>query len=295
MRRPVAQALSNEGDLERQRVFELEIEQFDYHLRAAYAALRDLEGQAGTVVTSAMWTGLDPNTTSVRVIQVGGDAALSASWAVDRFLDALRRAQNALVPYLIRTFRTSLPQSMSRLATMFAEEHRRVPSAVRDLITDYWRRSGSRVKDYRDFAQHHAVVASDMRVAILPSGERALYLVMASNPERKSLKHLVFNSPYIPALPYCRHAFIDFFFFSYLLFYLLTRHLGYPATGTIVFNFKEPLRSGVLLGYVTIPTEEDLDRVLWSCRKEGKARAIQLFGDQEDATFYRPPANDRCS
>jgi hypothetical protein len=267
----------SEEDVRRQRVLHLELEQFSYNLRGAYDAVLSLEAQSRDMLDAVPKPTVEELSNRILIRQLPEEQTVRASWAVDRLLDSLRKGQNSLVPYLRRTFNHSLPSSFSDLAKKCAKHAAHLPAEVEQLVADYWSESGKRVKEYRDFAQHHAVVASDARVSFLPDGGCGLFLAMVSNPDRKSLRDIAFNAPYVPAVAYCRDALLIFYSFTYALFYLLVRYVGHPTTLIATFGFKDPLVAGSVDGYIVLPTST-VDEELWSIRDRLKPHLEETFG-----------------
>jgi hypothetical protein len=80
-------------------------------------------------------------------------------YQVDAFLDAARRAQNAVIPYLRRKFPAlSLPKSLSQLAGNLKQNKISLPQELKEEILQYWKEHGQRLKDYRDLGQHYSIV-----------------------------------------------------------------------------------------------------------------------------------------
>jgi len=278
-------------DVRRQRVLHLQLEQFSYNLRGAYHAVLSLEAHTREMLDAVPKPTVEELSSRILIRQLPEEQTLQASWAVDRLLDSLRKGQNSLTPYLSHIFKRSLPSSFSVLAKRCANHTAQLPAEIERQIVDYWAESGNRVKEYRDFAQHYAVVASDARVGFLPDGSSGLFLVMVSNPNQKSLRHMVFNAPYVPALGYCRDAFLIFYSFSYSLFYLLLRYVGHPTTLIAMFGLKDPLVPGFVDGYTVMPTSS-VDEELWSIRERLKPHLEERFGLLDEAPRPRTVAVD---
>jgi hypothetical protein len=120
-------------------------------------------------------------------------------YQLDGFLDAARRTQNALIPYLRHaTDRgATLPKSMPDLVKSLGAGRVVLPPALTSLIVDYWNSHGRTLKAYRDLAQHHAIVASEPRVRVSNEGTAGIYFSLPNNPATKSPSALSYEDPQI--------------------------------------------------------------------------------------------------
>jgi hypothetical protein len=144
---------------------------------------------------------------------LASDVTDPLSYTLDAFLDHARRMANAVRFYLsaryeelLRRSQTSLPKSMSDLVKLLRRNHDVLPRE-RDLLTQYWEDHGSKVKAYRDLAQHHALLSSDCRIFMGADGNPGFYLALPSNPEVKSVSKLSYENPPIHAFLYMRQVF----------------------------------------------------------------------------------------
>ncbi len=277
-------AANDAAAFKRRRILELELEQLPYSLGGAYAALCRLETLAQEACQKIN-VSPKPNTNSV--ISLASEDTLSLSWGVDAFLDFMRRAQNAVCPYISRTFRQSNPQSLATLFDAIRRGKTRLPSHVQSLIGDYWSQSGSLVRAYRDLAQHHAAVSSDARMLIAPSGERFFYLLLPTSPEAKALRDLDYGEPPVHALVLCRDAFLRFFVFAYALMYLLLRYLGGTRGLTTMLLWKSGVSNQDFRGYHTLQLT-DLDDALWGLRSKTRASCVEAFGEYDQPPLELP-------
>lgn len=131
------------------------------------------------------------------------------AFRIDSFLDAARRAQNGLVPYIGRSLGQSLPASMDDVAKKLQTGALQLPADIGDTLQTYWRTSGQRLKYYRDLSQHHGLVASDARVFFRRTGVPAIFLLLPNNPEDKHPNALRFEKPAVHAATYCKQAFLE--------------------------------------------------------------------------------------
>jgi hypothetical protein len=198
------------------------------------------------------------------------------AFAVDAYLDAARRAQNALILYVGRAFRLSLPTSIHDLVKDIEAGRRAIDAAIDPLITRYWKDDGEKVKDYRDLAQHFALVSSDVRVFFVDSRAH-VFLALPNNPKSKSASSLSYRDPVIPAYSYCRNSFLALFRFVYEVTYVIARRLGPLDQLTMVFMPKDPIVGGAQPGEIA-PTPTDLADALIEERRNLKDACLRAHG-----------------
>src|SRR6266550_2894726 len=139
---------------------------------------------------------------------LGNEARDRMTYAIDAFLDAARRSQNAVIYYLRRDLGMQLPLSMNKLVKGIKARSIQLPEGLQAGILRYWDEHGLRLKQYRDLAQHHALVTSDARLFQGSSGERAMYFALPNNPEVASPARLRFGTPPVQAFPYVANQFL---------------------------------------------------------------------------------------
>lgn len=139
---------------------------------------------------------------------LGDEARDRMTYAIDGFLDAARRSQNAVIYYIRRELGQQLPLSMNKLVKGIRTGSIQLPDGLQAGILKYWDEHGLRLKHYRDLAQHHALVTSDARLFQGSNGQRAMYFVLPSNPEVASPARLVFSNPPVQAFPYVANQFL---------------------------------------------------------------------------------------
>ena len=137
------------------------------------------------------------------------------AFRVDAFLDAARRAQNGITHYFARAYGLSLPDSLDKVIARVSGSNSPLPPHLSRLITSYWLESGKRLKDYRDVAQHHGLVASEGRAFFRSTGEPAIFLILPNNPDIKNPQKFKYEKPAVHALPYCWKAFFELMRFVY--------------------------------------------------------------------------------
>jgi hypothetical protein len=138
---------------------------------------------------------------------LNSEATYPVNFAIDAFLDAARRTQNALTIYISRALDAQLPRSYSDLAKAIEKVKHRLPLPLEQLVMDYWRLYGERLKHYRDIAQHHTLVASNSRLFRGEDGRLGIFLLLPSNPEVKDASKLVFGNPHVHAQRFLREQF----------------------------------------------------------------------------------------
>jgi hypothetical protein len=181
------------------------------------------------------------------------------SYMLDNFLDSARRAQDAVIHYLSRGLKVSLPSSMHALVQKLRNGSIVLPERPQQEILKYWDAHGQRLKDYRDLSQHHALVASDARIIRSDDGRVGVYLLLPSNPEVKNTGRLIFGSPNIHAFPYAKRQFKVLLVFSdWLTKGLLPKpEQRRQLLLTTIFRDPPKVGGGVYEAYVP-PTEEAL-------------------------------------
>jgi hypothetical protein len=192
---------------------------------------------------------------------LGPDTAQPLAFAIDAYLDAAHRAQNALVPYIARVFARSLPSGISDLVKSIQTGKRSIDAKLDALLIRYWGETGGRLKDYRDLAQHFALVSSDVRVFFIDSQPHT-FLALPNNPEVKSPAALRYRDPIVPAYKYCRDSFLALFRLAYETTYVLARRLGPLEQLTMLWMPKDPIIGGAQPGQPAPPASDLSDALL---------------------------------
>lgn len=262
LRSEIRTALFGEGtvDANDHRVLELELEQLPYNLMSARRSLIRLEELIQKIVEEPPESIPNvPDGLHQFAIILQQDF-LSIAWTVDQFLDSSRRAQNALTRFVARAYRVSIPLSMNEYVGRAERYRSKVPGAVSALLRNYWAHDGLILKQYRDLAQHHMVVSSNMAVLRRPTEPR-FQLLLPSNPEEASLRDLKYDAPRVHALVYCRSAFLALVDVSYKLTYLIFRHLGISKDASWSLIRPLPVSLGPPESFAALPSD-DLDTAL---------------------------------
>lgn len=185
-----------------------DLQQLPYSLRATYDAyLRFAEG------CRKLTAALDGS--SNRLI-LSPAQTYEVSFAIDSFLDAGRRTQNALTIYMGMALRQSLPssfndlqkklrpESFNDLKWALSAESFKFPQILREFLLTYWDFHGKALKNYRDAAQHHALVASEVTLFRNDKGVVGINLLLPSNPDAGSAAKYVWREPYVHAQRFLR-------------------------------------------------------------------------------------------
>jgi hypothetical protein len=232
--------LRNDDERFRRTYFDLEM--LPYALGAAWYSLYELARVQTELVRSIPISELESTT----ILGLGSEPRDRMSYTIDGFLDAARRAQNGVMHYLSRGLKLSLPNSMTDLVGRIKKGKSMLPDPPSRQILEYWHQHGQRLKDYRDLAQHHALVASDARAFLSSDKQIGLYLLLPSNPEAKSASKLVFGSPRIHAYEYVRAEFYRLVGFLHWLTKGLVPKGG--GGGISIVVFREPVTLGPMEG-----------------------------------------------
>jgi hypothetical protein len=136
------------------------------------------------------------------------DQSAPLAYALDAFLDHARRVSDAVLFLVSARHRISLPSSMPDVVARLRARSSLLPNE-RALILAYWEQYGLRVKEYRDLAQHHALLTSDCRVFRSVNGEPSVYLAIPNNPSVKSVSKLSFENPTVHAFLFMRRVLYD--------------------------------------------------------------------------------------
>jgi hypothetical protein len=193
--------ISEDNERFRSSYFDLEL--LPYALGGTWHALSEFAGIQRELVERTPPEQLE----GLALFGLAADERDRLSYMFDNFLDAARRSQNAVIHYLSRGLKLSLPASMNDLIKRLRDEQFEFPPGPRKVLLEYWDRFGGRLKDYRDLSQHHALVTSDARLVRSAEGRVGVYLLLPSNPEVKSAGKLKFGDPEVHALPYAKREF----------------------------------------------------------------------------------------
>jgi hypothetical protein len=259
----------------------LQLEHLSYTLRGMETALEEFLLNANHIL-------------SVYAIHNTNDVALVRPFHRDRlnvlidlFLDTARRAQNSILPYLRQRYGVNTPNSINDFMKKLAPNEQ-LPQRVTKLVLSYWHSHGRKLKDYRDLAQHHAIVASDARIYLAPSGRPVLYLTLPNNPDVKSAARLAYANPVVHASIYLETEFVAFIRFCHALVLEMLDLSVTPKIG-VSFRFKDPLSmaAGAPRHGAIIPTVPELESRFTALLTE-----LNAVVEEHDSRHRSPPGED---
>ncbi|MEK7727866.1 MAG: hypothetical protein AAB354_05590 [candidate division KSB1 bacterium] len=137
-------------------------------------------------------------------------------YRLDAFLDAARRTQNAIIPYLRQNFpKLSISKSLTGVIENLRNDKLQLPEQVRSQIIDYWDCYGEKLKSYRDLGQHYMIVATEARVFIPTEGTPALIFCLPNNPDTRPLENLSYTNPQVHVQQFVQDQFLNLLAFCY--------------------------------------------------------------------------------
>ena len=243
-----------------------ELEQLSYCLEATCFSVRELLLNANELVRKYEEMGKKG-----QGILVATQDRDPLAFLVDNFLDCIRRAQNAVCPYISRALSVSTPISLSDLTKNINSGKIELPHEISKLITDYWTRYGDKIKSYRDLAQHFRVVSSEACLKFDSYGRGYLYLVLPNNPEAKNESHLIWEKPFVHAIPYVIE---NFFVLIEVLTILVEKLLKKPVEKYIPVVEFSTKGFSIPTELYSIPSVEDFDKKVESYRKKVSERDV---------------------
>jgi hypothetical protein len=197
-----------------------------------------------------------------------------ACFAIDSFLDAGRRTQNALATILRYATRQNLPNSFNDLMKGLTKDRYSLPEEILKLLSTYWDGVGKQLKAYRDIAQHHALIASNVTLFRSEAGLVGVNMLLPSNPEAKNKSELVWGRPPVHAQRFIREQFRQLLDTTYYLTKLLIEALpGKP--GQLVGTYpREPFTLGKQIGGYRPLTEAEIEADVLSVIEVANRRPI---------------------
>lgn len=119
-------------------------------------------------------------------------------YRLDSFLDAARRAQNAIVPYLRRTIpKHNIAMSLADVVESLMKDTLPLPEPFKLDTLNYWNTYGAKLKSYRDLGQHFLIVGTPAKVVVPHEGEPALLFCLPNNPDGRSISDLRYDNPQV--------------------------------------------------------------------------------------------------
>ena len=223
------------------------LEVFPYCLNAAYVYARQLAELELALVNDPPHL-LRPN----QIVQVPMEDQEALGRCVDAFLDSARRALDGLLKYVALAEQVSVSSSITDELKKIKKGTSKLPGEIQRVLTSYWAESGQNLKTYRDLAQHHGVVSSDVRISMDATGSVRLFLVIPRNPGAKSVADLEYSPP-LYAGSYVCSSFLRLYGLSLDVFALLEKHLKPTGAVRMYIGFKAPLVVDAREGQVPSP------------------------------------------
>jgi hypothetical protein len=220
------------------RTLALHLDQLPYALGAAYLAVSECIHAMATVANAHPPVGKE-------FVVVPENERFRIGYKVDAFLDAARRAQNAILHYWSRALNLQLGKSLGNAIEPTARGESKLPPEIQTVAASYWEKHGRRVKAYRDLCQHYGVVISDVRVLQARNypGRMLVFAALPNNPEAKSGQQFTYTRPVVQALEYIIAELIELLRFvnASLTPLLLERTEYRPVTRLVM---RSPVRNG---------------------------------------------------
>lgn len=242
-----------------------------YNLRAAWFALNEMLRYQ--IEVRALLAGKLP---PFQQQTLGDDASLPFQFQIDLFLSSLRRAQDLCVPYISKSLRQSLPESLNSLVEGLGSKYR-LDAELSSILSSYWQSSGFRVRGYRVLLQHRGQIATDCRVLQQTGGEFRFFCALPNNPEEGAADRLSYEPP-VHAYPFLRDSYFEFVSFLDLFSRRLAaivreKHPGANLNHMLLsIVFKHPLSWPPPADFgIQPPQPDELDRWL-SARVEAWGR-----------------------
>lgn len=265
---------SDPAHVDTSRAQELQLERLPYCVSGAYWALLEVGRLLADLGNTRSLQLGSPEATQ---LVLSADETLFVRHAIDSYLDVACRAQDAILAYVTATLHQSLPASLSKCVRAMRRGTLKGNPWVEATIEQYWATSGERLRQYRDLAQHHAVVSSEGVVVRTGGGHLELALFLPANPEVKSPADWHYDDPDALAYPYCCRSYVALFGFIYRLLYILARHLGFTESFTRRITFRAPLSAARRVSH-PVPEPGDLAAVLIQERQLLKAQCEAEYG-----------------
>lgn len=184
-----------------------------YSLGAASLAMFDLARDQAAIVEAKSEKG---DRSSIAELQSAERNLLGNR--LDSFLDAGRKAQNAVIPYLRRKFpKLSLNPSLSKVADQLTDGKLGLPEPFKSDILDYWNNCGKLLKSYRDLGQHYLIVGTEAKVYTPREGNPGLLFCLPNNPDARAFADLRYDDPQVHVQPFVVEQFLKLHEFCYTL------------------------------------------------------------------------------
>jgi hypothetical protein len=181
------------------------------------------------------------------------------AYSIDAFMNAGRRTQNAVLPYLSSALRQSLPASLSDVFTKQGQTDLRkypVLEPFAPMLESYWQAYGQSLRAYRVLMEHRTLVASEAFLARSDAGTVVLHMLLPSNPNAEGPTQLIYGNPPVHALLYMEQAFIALVRFAESMTRPLLPIPLPPKAYIIVANRIAPIRTRKV--FHPIPSIEEI-------------------------------------
>ncbi len=249
-----------------------DLEQLPYSLEASYHALKNLLTDANRIANDFREWGIKGKKGS---IIIPGRPCEELAFMIDNFLEAARRSQNALIPYLSKSFRISIKHSMRNLIKDINDKNIQLQKEIEIALVKYWKNHGLRLKHYRDASQHYCIVSSD--VVLKYDGDKAfLHLSLVNNPEKvkqSGPSAIRWEKPFVHAIPFVIKSFfalLEVIHDVTFIIFTMTTNAEQKVQKTEIYSkgVENPLE------LYEIPSTEWFENEVCRCRK---ARLLSSF------------------
>jgi hypothetical protein len=223
-----------------------------YCLAATYRAYLRFAAEARTLVETHR------KELSVGRLGLAASQVYGLCFAIDAFLDAGRRSQNALIPYLIEGFKRSLPESFNDLVKRIEADPTLLPEPLAKVLLDYWTGSGKTLKFYRDISQHHALVAESTTLFCDSAGKVGLQTLLPNVSNDSKLSNLSWGNPPVHAQHFLKHQLRQLVGTTHFVMRILCDLVpGEPAAGGGMY-FRNPMKIGSQIDGYTPQTDQEI-------------------------------------
>jgi hypothetical protein len=238
---------------EARNAFLWDLAMLPYSLRAMYGAYQRFTREARALVERE-----GHRTDGAMFMPVQSDVD-GLCFAIDAFLDAGRRAQNAVLVHVNAAARGQLPSSMNKATKRLHDGQHKLPAEWRDLILSYWDRYGLELKQYRDLAQHHVLVASNVTMFRTERGEVGINLLLPSNPYVLGKRALVWNNPPVHAQSFLRVQFQQLLAFAFMITRSIVEALPGERRQLVGVHPRAPITIGAQIGGHRPPSDDQIE------------------------------------
>jgi len=224
------------------------LELLPYSLGAASLAMFDLARDQIAIV-SAKAAVEKPGTIS----ELRESQRNMLGYRLDAFLDAARRAQNGLIPYLRRKFPDlRINKSLAKVVGHITKGTLALPEPLKSDILAYWDAHGATLKSYRDLSQHYLIVGTEAKVFVPSEGHPALMFCLPNNPSARPISNLRYDNPQVHVQDFVREQFLHLLVFCYSI---LEQLLDPQSTSALIpaIGGRTPLRIGLGAGTEAYP------------------------------------------